>query len=248
LNLKRKKKKIRPEERKKIIEDSGQEGFKQIKNNRIVKEKDLDGLIENSYENSYNEYENKQNMYYDHELHHLNRGTMEFGNKNKRHFDKISGTGRGKEISKNGGGGSYTWGNPELLAKKEVYEEEGEEMYNDDEKYFEEALKLDDAKEENKKMVSPAKNSITYQEYKDIKKKMQEIIHLSDFKTEEPKKLIEEKVEPKKEAKKLRKLKTKEYSKVEDKINSLIGQKILKNLDYGNKENEGKFGNLYMKI
>merc|ERR1711976_143996 len=50
----------------------------------------------------------------------------------KRQFDKQSGTGRGKEISKNGAGGKGTWGtNPKNVAREE---------YNYDEDVFNSAL------------------------------------------------------------------------------------------------------------
>merc|ERR1711976_755886 len=50
----------------------------------------------------------------------------------KRQFDKQSGTGRGKEISKNGAGGKGTWGtNPKSVAREE---------YNYDEDVFNSAL------------------------------------------------------------------------------------------------------------
>ena len=50
-----------------------------------------------------------------------------------RRFDRHSGTGRGREIAKDGAGGKYTWdNNPEKIARD--YEN------NDDDYFFEEAL------------------------------------------------------------------------------------------------------------
>ena len=41
----------------------------------------------------------------------------------QRKFDRHSGTGRGKEISKQGAGSKTVWGNDVLLAKKEILNE-----------------------------------------------------------------------------------------------------------------------------
>lgn len=41
-------------------------------------------------------------------------------NPNKRVHDKHSGTGRGKEIAKNGGGGKFTWGTNEKALQQEA--------------------------------------------------------------------------------------------------------------------------------
>jgi hypothetical protein len=43
--------------------------------------------------------------------------------KNKK-YDRHSGTGRGKEISKGGAGGQYTWGTGDKQIEREAYDEE----------------------------------------------------------------------------------------------------------------------------
>jgi hypothetical protein len=48
-----------------------------------------------------------------------------------RVFDRKSGTGRGKEISKGGAGGKHTWGmNPEVIAKEYVKHVDVKELEN----------------------------------------------------------------------------------------------------------------------
>ena len=73
----------------------------------------------------------------------INYGGAEKTNKPKRgrQFDRQSGTGRGKEISKGGAGGKGTWGdNPKNIAKD--FEDN-----NDDDYYFENALNPEKEKE-----------------------------------------------------------------------------------------------------
>ena len=63
------------------------------------------------------------------QFHLKNKGAFDERNskvpRGKRQFDRHSGTGRGKEIAKNGAGGKFTWGtNPKNIAKK------GDEEYH----------------------------------------------------------------------------------------------------------------------
>ena len=44
-------------------------------------------------------------------------------NSGKREKDRLSGTGRGKEIAKNGAGGKHTWGTGEKNIEDEAYED-----------------------------------------------------------------------------------------------------------------------------
>jgi len=74
-------------------------------------------------------------------------------NPNKRQFDKHSGTGRGKEISKQGSGGKGTWGtNTKTLAKEgeRNFEAEEERFGRYEDRFFENALnpKVKEVKEE----------------------------------------------------------------------------------------------------
>ena len=64
-----------------------------------------------------------------------------------RQYDRQSGTGRGKEVSKGGAGGKGTWGdNPKNIAKNY-------ENYNDDDYYFESALNPEKKKERHETYV-----------------------------------------------------------------------------------------------
>lgn len=53
---------------------------------------------------------------------------------NKREFERHSGTGRGKEVKKQGAGGRGTWGNANVSAKREIVD------YDDTDYYFNKAL------------------------------------------------------------------------------------------------------------
>jgi len=77
----------------------------------------------------------------------------------KRQYDRQSGTGRGKEISKGGAGGKFTWGN----YAKNVPKDAGyanEDYYNEDDRYFNSALnkpKTDETKENKPEEKLPEK-------------------------------------------------------------------------------------------
>jgi len=128
----KKKKKIRPEERKRLEEEINKnqdqqqnlQGFTEVRKQKrgYQKEGDINYLIENAYE----EGEAKTFP--------QNKFEPRYPRGGKRLFERHSGTGRGREISKQGAGGKTTWGNPEQLAHKEIYEEEN--YYNDEDDYF----------------------------------------------------------------------------------------------------------------
>jgi len=74
----------------------------------------------------------------------------------KRQFERHSGTGRGKEVSKGGAGGQHTWGtNPKNIAKEGF--RQTDEEYNNDDSYFQSALnpRTRDTDKENKDHYSP---------------------------------------------------------------------------------------------
>ena len=83
----------------------------------------------------------------------------------QRRFDRHSGTGRGKEISKQGAGGKTVWGNDVLLARKE-----GINLMSSEEDII-------NAKEIENVIISE-KNAITYKEYKEKKKKKLESLSI----------------------------------------------------------------------
>jgi hypothetical protein len=66
--------------------------------------------------------------------HHKHDGVVRVSG-NQRPFDRHSGTGRGKEVSKQGAGGKGTWGNQEKSAKREIQD------YDDTDHYFNKVLK-----------------------------------------------------------------------------------------------------------
>lgn len=63
-------------------------------------------------------------------------------NTNQRVFDRHSGTGRGKEVKKEGAGGKYTWGNQGKNAQRDIVD------YDDTDYYFNKALNPNVKKEE----------------------------------------------------------------------------------------------------
>ena len=100
----KKKKKVRPEEKKKVEEfqPEEEEGFEVVN-----KKKPVHKRSQNEGEETAPEEKVKK--------HHLkNKGAYaERNNKvptGKRQFERHSGTGRGREIAKNGAGGKHTWG------------------------------------------------------------------------------------------------------------------------------------------
>ena len=109
----KKKKKIRPEEKKRLEEETNKnqdqqtsiQEFKQVcKQKRINQnEGDINYLIENAIEEGTNLYHPFKYSDYKEQPRYPREG--------KRLYDRRSGTGRGREISKQGAGGKNTWGN-----------------------------------------------------------------------------------------------------------------------------------------
>ena len=131
-----KKKKIRPDEKQKLEEQSNvqeddSKDFKEIK-----KQKNPKGefIVSEDYKNQTGK-----------EHHIKNKGAFEERNavrgRGKRQFDRRSGTGRGKEVAKQGAGSGTVWGSDEQVAKTEIeHRQDYYEDYNDDDKYFNIAL------------------------------------------------------------------------------------------------------------
>lgn len=117
-NNTQKKKKVRPEEKKKHDEhhqeEDTEEGFSVVKkNSKPIKPRVQQDRDENAPKEKVKE-------------HHLkNKGAYNDRNtkvpQGKRLFDKQSGTGRGKEIAKNGQGGKHTWGGDGRRNRDEEY-------------------------------------------------------------------------------------------------------------------------------
>jgi len=169
-----KKKKIRPEERKRLEEEakSGQghqednQGFSEVKKRKPnPKAGNIDSLIENEFESGTGRPQQKNKKELDFQKSYQPRAPRG----GKRVYDRQSGTGRGKEISKDGAGGKTTWGNPEQLAKQEVYEE-ADYGYEDD--LFNYAQTIDVTKKDETKETK-ATEEIKHEEkpYKEEEKK-----------------------------------------------------------------------------
>ena len=126
IGIEQKKKKTRPKE---AAPAEDQEGFEEVGKGRKKR-----GGNDDDDEEFKGEHKKRVGV---------NFGTKEKTDKPKRgrQFDRQSGTGRGKEVSKGGAGGKGTWGdNPKNIAKN--YEDN-----NDDDYYFENALNPEKEKE-----------------------------------------------------------------------------------------------------
>jgi hypothetical protein len=108
------KRKVRPSEIK-IPEESrlntnfekeDDEGFTEIRKNKRPTTPNAE-IFEH---NVLKEYRNKKN----------NKAKTPIMRGGKRMFDRHSGTGRGREVSKHGAGGKTTWGDPQQLAQEEA--------------------------------------------------------------------------------------------------------------------------------
>ena len=119
-----KKRKVRPKEK---VEEGNDEGFEEVKN-KVSKKRPYNYDDE---EGQGNEHKKRRGINYE-------KGEQRDYKDNKRpargrKYDRQSGTGRGREVAKDGAGGNYTWGdNSERIAK------DFENNYDD--YYFEEAL------------------------------------------------------------------------------------------------------------
>lgn len=117
----KKKKKVRPDEKKKIEETqvNSNEGFEVVGKKQHQKHQRSNQATEEEFtaEGKLKENENPHSS----KAHHQRIVKMRPG---KRLYERHSGTGRGKEISKGGAGGKTVWGdNPEFIAKQAHREE-----------------------------------------------------------------------------------------------------------------------------
>ena len=122
--IENKKKKVRPKEK---VEEGNDEGFEEVQN-KIKKRRPVN---EDEEESKGGEHKKRRGINYNtaEEKDYRLRDKPTRGRK----FDRQSGTGRGKEVSKGGAGGKGTWGdNPKNIAKD--FED------NNDDYYFESAL------------------------------------------------------------------------------------------------------------
>jgi hypothetical protein len=103
----------------------------------------------------------------------------------KRQFERHSGTGRGKEISKGGAGGGHTWGtNPKNIARETTKNEETRGAYyeKDDERWFNSALNRDERKYNEEKQEEKQEK---YEVEEDKQETDQEVLEKQLKETEE---------------------------------------------------------------
>jgi hypothetical protein len=117
-----KKKKVRPEENKPVVvqhKEENNEGFETVGKVKTQKPRRAENNDEEKQIDPKDRKPKNKGAY-------ANKPVRE----GKRQFERHSGTGRGKEIAKNGAGGHHTWGtNPKQIAK------EGEiDYYSNDDK------------------------------------------------------------------------------------------------------------------
>ena len=95
-------------------------------------------------------------------------GSVRVGS-NQRAFDRHSGTGRGKEVKKEGAGGKGTWGNQEKSAPREIYDN-----YDNSDYYFNKVFNPKKTKEEVD-VEEPVKEEVAVDDAKDKKGKKKPI-------------------------------------------------------------------------
>jgi hypothetical protein len=112
-NEQKKKKKVRPEEKKKSEEnvEESNEGFEVVgkvkqrpqRSHQGEEEVEVEGKLKKETKSKFPHHDRNQNL----------------TRPQKRPFERHSGTGRGKEVSKGGAGGKTVWGdNPEFIARQ----------------------------------------------------------------------------------------------------------------------------------
>lgn len=96
--------------------------------------------------------------------HHKHDGVVRVHG-NQRPFDRHSGTGRGKEVSKNGAGGKGTWGNQEKSAKREIQDFDNTDHYfnkvlnpKKEEAFVEQPVAVEEPKAEEVKVEEEVKD------------------------------------------------------------------------------------------
>lgn len=95
----------------------------------------------------------KENTHVKAKVFHHGGGKPNSTRPGKREFDRHSGTGRGKEVSKNGAGGKTVWGSDQMVAKEETeryYQKKNKRDYDNDDFYYNEALNKKETKVEEK--------------------------------------------------------------------------------------------------
>lgn len=118
VNDQKKKKKVRPDEKKRHDEahaEEDTEGFSVVRKKGTSAKPKVQPLDESEPVKK-EEHKRKNKGAFDNRHPKVLPG--------KREFERHSGTGRGKEISKQGAGGKYTWGNNPRTVAEEVYNEE----------------------------------------------------------------------------------------------------------------------------
>lgn len=108
----KKKKKVRPEERKKLeeVQPEDEEGFSEVKKKVSSRPKP-----QAEEEDKTGKPQEKPKKFKNVDRQFVKENKF---NSEKRLFERHSGTGRGKEISKGGSGGKHTWGtNPKNVAR-----------------------------------------------------------------------------------------------------------------------------------
>jgi hypothetical protein len=109
----KKKKKVRPEEKKKLeeVQPEDEEGFSVVKKKVPTRPR-----VQAEEEETTGKTEEKPKKFKKLDPQYVKENKF---NSEKRVFDRHSGTGRGKEISKGGAGGKHTWGNnPKNVARE----------------------------------------------------------------------------------------------------------------------------------
>ena len=131
--IEQKKKKVRPKEQEKAQEEGGEEGFEEVPS-KTKKRRPENVEGEEGEESKGHKKRRGVNFNTEEQRDHRLKDKPRRG----RQYDRQSGTGRGKEISKGGAGGRGTWGdNPKYISKN----------YQDDDYFIDAALKPEKYKE-----------------------------------------------------------------------------------------------------
>lgn len=136
----KKKKKIRPEDKKKLEESTGatlnanpneDEGFEVVGSKKKTYKPRNNTQDEHVTDDKLRKERHNKGKYLE------RNAEVPAG---KRLYDRHSGTGRGKEIAKGGAGGKHTWGNNSKTVAKEFEKHNTDVFDNADESYFNNAL------------------------------------------------------------------------------------------------------------
>ncbi len=169
-----KKTKQRPPEQKEVKEEHDDHGFEEVGKTQTKKQRynNDDSNVDTSKPSAKTENPRHHKKY---------EGAVRVGS-NQRAFDRHSGTGRGKEVKKEGAGGKGTWGNQEKSAPREIYDN-----YDNSDYYFNKVLNPKKTKEEDViveepvkeevKVEEPVKEEVAFDDAKDKKGKKKPIIN-----------------------------------------------------------------------